>query len=161
MRRHKGHLAVAAVLRPGSGPNRSAFIPTRDTVPSGRQRRLSGPWKMAGWHIVILNKSDHTKCSEGSADTLALRKGEPAARRGGKATGLPETAGLPNGGRSCAAEGAGGDVFHNAGKFRVLLLQNGNLCMRPRKRQPRRETGTQSQRTSGVRWPGYRKERIL
>lgn len=120
MRRHTGYLAVAAISRPAGsearqgrarsrscGPNRSTRasgqIPIRYTAPPARQKWPSSLREMAGWHIAIPFQRNHNKHWEGSANTLALRKGNPAARRARKATGLSETAGLPNRGSLCAA----------------------------------------------------------
>ena len=119
MRRHNGLLAVAAVSRSAgsearqgqaqwrSGPNRTTLasrqIPTTDTAPPDRQKWPSGLWEMAWWHIAIPLQKKQTRHWKSSADTLALRKGKPVARRGRKVTGLSETAGLPNRGSSCAA----------------------------------------------------------
>ena len=110
--RRTGYLAVAAVLGTKSGQSRLTSDPDQkpigDTAPPDNQQWPSGLRVMAGWHIALPLQKQHN-CHwedshwEGSADTLALRKGNPAARRVRKATGLTETAGLPNRGSLCAA----------------------------------------------------------
>jgi hypothetical protein len=106
MRRYIGSLAVAPVLLP-SGSRRAPSEPAsgkfKAKVPPDRRKWPSGLWQMAGWHIAKPLRKEHTRGWECSAASRRCDKGEPVARRGRKATGLSETAGLPNRGRVCAA----------------------------------------------------------
>jgi hypothetical protein len=113
MRRYVGLLAAASVVLPSGleaqheqtssrsggsefGSNRSTFasgwIPIEDKAPPGHQKWPSDLWEMAGWHIAIPLRRNHTRHWEGSANTLALRE-----RRLRCEAGMRKVMGLPTG----------------------------------------------------------------
>jgi hypothetical protein len=109
MRRYKGSLAVAPVDLPSGfkrAPSEHGSGRFRTKVPPDSRKWPSGVRQMAGWHIAKPFRKDQTTGWECSAASRRCDKGEPVVRRGRKATGLSETAGLPNRGSECAANSA-------------------------------------------------------
>jgi hypothetical protein len=111
MRRDTGLIAVAPIVLPGglrARPSSTQPGPcrTRTKVSPDNQKWPSGIWQMARWPIALPLQKEHTRGWECSATSRRCDKGEPVVRRGRKATGLLETAGLPNRGSVCAAKSA-------------------------------------------------------
>jgi hypothetical protein len=86
-------------LKPGSGRSKTMVSSNHQQWPFGLGKWPDGIWQY---------RSEETILEVGNAVQLSRRcdKGEPVARRGRKATGLSEMAGLPNRGRVCAAKSA-------------------------------------------------------